>query len=266
MSWSPFPHSPPGDRKGKVRLLIGLVGGVALGSAAAARRTESSFPVFLASANPSDLTVESTISYPYPGMPPFASRVRHLHDVRRVESAVEPISDVLQPDGAPTEASLASGFRVAIVGSVDGLYFTHDRVTVTRGRMADPRSPGQFVMSAEAAGLLGLHVGEVVPMGFTPTRSRTPAGSGRPDPAHRRSVLPRRLVQRGTGAECHRAGPDRPGCVRPDRCHRRAAIAAQAIARQIRAGLGDSQVLRGIGAAPAMIAADSLTGSWAQSF
>lgn len=43
-------------------------------------------------------------------------------------------------------------------------------------------------------------------------------------------------------------------------------IAAQAIARQIRAGLGDSQVLRGIGAAPAMIAADSLTGSWAQSF
>jgi putative ABC transport system permease protein len=39
-------------------LIIGLTGGVALGAAAAARRTESSYPVFLASTNPSDLTVQ----------------------------------------------------------------------------------------------------------------------------------------------------------------------------------------------------------------
>lgn len=41
-------------------LLIGLVGGIALGAGAAARRTQTSFPVFLASANPSDLTVSTS--------------------------------------------------------------------------------------------------------------------------------------------------------------------------------------------------------------
>ena len=38
-------------------LLIGLVGGVAMGSITAARRTQSSFSVFLASTSPSDLSV-----------------------------------------------------------------------------------------------------------------------------------------------------------------------------------------------------------------
>ena len=36
-------------------LLIGLVGGVAMGAVAGARRTQSSFPVYLASTNPSDV-------------------------------------------------------------------------------------------------------------------------------------------------------------------------------------------------------------------
>src|SRR5215471_11936275 len=40
-------------------LLIGLVGGLAIGSLAAARRTQAAFPAYLASTNPSDLTVLS---------------------------------------------------------------------------------------------------------------------------------------------------------------------------------------------------------------
>ena len=40
-----------------VVLLVGLMGGVAMGSIAAARRTQSSFSVFLAGTNPSDLSV-----------------------------------------------------------------------------------------------------------------------------------------------------------------------------------------------------------------
>jgi hypothetical protein len=39
-------------------VLIGLAGGVALGSLAAARRTASSFSTFLAASNPSDLAFE----------------------------------------------------------------------------------------------------------------------------------------------------------------------------------------------------------------
>ena len=38
-------------------LLIGLVGGIAMASIAGARRTQSSYPTFLASTNPSDMSV-----------------------------------------------------------------------------------------------------------------------------------------------------------------------------------------------------------------
>ena len=40
-----------------VVVLVGLLGGVALGSMAAARRTKAAFPVYLASTNPSNLTL-----------------------------------------------------------------------------------------------------------------------------------------------------------------------------------------------------------------
>ena len=45
-------------------LLIGLVGGLAMGALAAARRTESSFPTFLASTNPSNLSLGTAIYNP----------------------------------------------------------------------------------------------------------------------------------------------------------------------------------------------------------
>ena len=48
-------------------LIVGLTGGVALGAAATARRTESSFPVFLASTSPSDLTVQYSRAAPAAG-------------------------------------------------------------------------------------------------------------------------------------------------------------------------------------------------------
>src|SRR5580765_3199629 len=40
-------------------LIIGLIGGVAMGSVAAARRTQSVFPRILAASNPSDLDVDA---------------------------------------------------------------------------------------------------------------------------------------------------------------------------------------------------------------
>ena len=147
-------------------LIIGLTGGVALGAAAAARRTESSFPVFLASTNPSDLTVQYSQANASAGLPPFARVVAGLPLVRHAESAVEPVADVLGPDGAPLPASIAASITVASVASVDGLYFDQDRVGVLAGRMADPASRDEVMMNARAASLLGLRVGELVPIGF----------------------------------------------------------------------------------------------------
>jgi hypothetical protein len=41
-------------------LLIGLLGGLAMGAIAGARRTESSYPTFLSGTDPSDLLVQPT--------------------------------------------------------------------------------------------------------------------------------------------------------------------------------------------------------------
>jgi hypothetical protein len=320
-------------------LLIGLTGGVALGSAAAARRTESSFPVFLASTNPSDLIVQYNAvgQASYSGMPAFAATVRHLRDVRRVESAFEPISSLLRPDGAPAGTALINSFRVEVLGSVDGLYFTQDRVTVTQGHLADPRRPGQFVMNTEAARLLGLRVGETVPLGFyTNAQSESPGfGTARVRPVlsvrarltglvefnneivqddiDRQQglllltpALSRELLRAGTGSGISWYGlqldhgardtatveseingqlgrtatalyhvaavseAQAQSVIEPDWIALAVfaliagiaalIIAAQAIARLIRVASGDAQVLRALGAGPAMTAADSLTG------
>ncbi len=59
----PAPGFPPPALGGNlsVVLVIGLVGGVAMASVAGARRTQSSYPRFLAGTDPSDLTVTLSI-------------------------------------------------------------------------------------------------------------------------------------------------------------------------------------------------------------
>ena len=52
------------------------------------------------------------------------------------------------------------------VASVDGLFFTQDRVAVTQGHMADPSRPYQIMMNTLAAHQLGYHLGESIPYGI----------------------------------------------------------------------------------------------------
>src|ERR1035438_9758824 len=60
-----------------VVLLIGLIGGIAMASTAAGRRTQSSYPTFLASTNPSEVTV--SIYAPNTGGPvaPLTAKITH---------------------------------------------------------------------------------------------------------------------------------------------------------------------------------------------
>lgn len=150
-------------------VLIGLVGGLAMGAVAAARRTQSSFPAFLASTNPSDMSV-------FTGPVPVKVLARLPH-VKRVESADVLNAAQLGPNGAPVSHGGSAG-QVFSVGSVDGLFFNQDRVTVVDGRMANPRLAGQAVVTEEAAHLLGLHVGETVPVGFYTSAQMSSPGSG----------------------------------------------------------------------------------------
>src|SRR5438045_7576491 len=64
-------------------LLIGSVGGLAMGAVAAARRTGSSFSAFRASTNPSDLTVALLDPRGYD--PNIVAAISHVPNVKRVE-------------------------------------------------------------------------------------------------------------------------------------------------------------------------------------
>jgi len=127
-------------------LLVGFVGGLALGSVAAARRTQSAFPDYLASTNPSDLTVLTGLSGPGSGPgydPPVVRAIARLPHVRRVESYAGLNVAVLGPNGAP------QGNEPGLPGSIDGEFFSQDRVTITAGRMANPARADEVVLDAK---------------------------------------------------------------------------------------------------------------------
>ena len=79
-------------------VLIGLVGGVAMGSVAAARRTDSSYPKFLASTNPSDLVVQPFTTPSY--SPGFVRQLARLPHVNGVAVAVPLSAVTLTPRGS----------------------------------------------------------------------------------------------------------------------------------------------------------------------
>ncbi len=177
-------------------LLVGLVGGLALGSIAAARRTQSSFTSYLASTNPSDLGISvfggaSTGG----GTPPTYSTsavkaIAHLPGVSHVEAGIPLAAAPLAPNGAPDVGSIND---VQPVVSVNGLYFGQDRLAVVTGHLADPRRPDQVVMTALAAHLLGVHVGQVIPYGIYTVQQETEPGFGTAGvPPHR--VVDAKLV------------------------------------------------------------------------
>lgn len=179
-------------------LLLGLVGGLALGSLAAARRTASSFPVFWAAAHPSDLIGVTGLLNPLIGSTtgydgPLLRTIAHLPHVDQVQSYSGIDFLPLRADGAPLDAP---NFYPPAAGNgygSDGLYFDQDRVTVTAGRMADPTRANEFMMTAAGAQALGLHVGQTLPIGiYTNAQTNLPGfGTARVKP-HR--VLRETLV------------------------------------------------------------------------
>ena len=173
-------------------LLIGLLGGLAMGSIAAARRTQSSYATYLASTDPSDLTVTLGVAacatcsgY----SPAVESKLARLPHVAGVEASVETYAEILNADGTPPKINETTFNEVTPIASTDGLYFHQDRVTPVAGRMADPDRVDEMVMSAAAARLQGLHLGETVPVGFYTNAESVEPGFGTP------SVTPKTRVR-----------------------------------------------------------------------
>jgi hypothetical protein len=172
-------------------LLVGGVGGLAMGSIAGARRTQSSYPRFLASVHPSDLSV-SVYNFATQGGPgpPLGSTFAHLAGVKQVREVVTPTVVPLTPDGAPRLSTLN---LVVTLGSLDGEFSDDDRLAVTSGRRADPGRADEIVMTASAARILDVLVGQVVPLGLYVHSQMNLPGFGTPKVAPR-LVVRARLV------------------------------------------------------------------------
>jgi hypothetical protein len=164
-----------------IALLIAMVGGLAMGSVVAGRRTQSAYGAFLARDNASTLTLSTYGLYngsPANDYSPKLERaIRRIPEVAKVESWVASYVIPLSADGAPDLAALDS---LNVAGSVDGAFFDEDRVTVIKGRMANPDDPRELMATALGARVLGVHLGETVPFGAYNASLVTQAGFGTP--------------------------------------------------------------------------------------
>jgi hypothetical protein len=154
-----------------VVVLVGLLGGVAMGAIAGARRTESSFPELMADTQSSDLTAINAILDPdisgSSGYNPNLLRaIERLPHVRRVASVSGLDVLPLGPNGAPINFP---GFPPAAgngLGSDDGEGFSQDRAIVTAGRAADPSRADEIEMQVSVARDARLHVGAHLLLGI----------------------------------------------------------------------------------------------------
>lgn len=154
-----------------IALLFGLIGGLAIGSVAAARRTQSSFSALLKSTNPSQIDLATAIANPNIGNgqgydPAIVREIAQLPHVTAVGSAPGVNAEPLNSAGAPIGTAAYPVQAGTSQGSIGGEYFSMDRLAISAGRAADPARVDEFVSSPATAAAFGFHVGEIVPMGF----------------------------------------------------------------------------------------------------
>ena len=161
-------------------LLVGLVGGVAMGAIAGARRTQSSFPVYFQSTNPSDFGAVTSVINPLIGStvgynPTLVRRIAALPHVRRVGSASGLDVIPLGPHGEPLETSAFPPAPGNGLGSDNGYGFNQDRLTVVQGRLPALDDVHGIAVLSAVAKMLHIHVGQHFRMGvYTNAQTNLP--------------------------------------------------------------------------------------------
>ena len=170
-AWYRLRTTMPRRRSGylAVVLLIGVVGGTSMASVAAARRTQSSFPKFLARSKPSDLVITvygltPTGSGMTGAVPDITPQVSAIPGVDHVEHMVGLNGALDGPGGAPRMDLTSTGADT--FGSIDGLDVDQDRPAVVQGRMSNPARADEFVTSAVGAKAYKIHLGQRVTWDF----------------------------------------------------------------------------------------------------
>jgi hypothetical protein len=196
IAWYRFQATFGRQRNGylAIVLLVGLVGGLAMGSVAAARRTQSSFAELASRTNSSDLGGAVSIYNPSIGSdagyyPNLVRTIAHLPHVKRLESEVGLDLLPLGANGLPIPAA-----NWYAEGSVNGLQLDQDTLLMAHGRLPNPRRSNEFVMDSATAKLWRMHLGEVVTFGvYTNAQS-----VGSPSGLRPRSRVTAKLVGIGT--------------------------------------------------------------------
>jgi len=154
-------------------VLVGLIGGIALASLTAARRTDSSYPDYLTSTNPSGLIIQPN-SNAAPGesnatadqtYKQLLTQMRHLPHVTGLARADAFNADLLTPRGGYGPVLFT---QVQLVASADGMFTRQDRLTIISGHQAV--LPDQVVATSRAAAQLHLHVGSKIGVGIWRSR------------------------------------------------------------------------------------------------
>ncbi len=108
-------------------VMVGLIGGIAMAAMTAARRTDSSYPDYLASTNPSGLIIQpnsngvqaETAAQAYRLYQGLLSELRHLPHVRKVATADAFYAATLTPHGGYGTILFT---QVQLVASGDGMF------------------------------------------------------------------------------------------------------------------------------------------------
>ncbi len=162
-----------------VAVLLALLGGLTLASFAGARRTASAYPRFREAGGALDVQVNAG-GYEVE----FPETAGQMPGVTDTATYAAFLAGPLTSDGRP---DLSFGIEAA--GSVDGLYFTHDRFTVTRGRMPDPARHDEVAVNEHFARLNDVRLGRRIEIGvYDPADEESVYSESPPPPADRVTV------------------------------------------------------------------------------
>jgi hypothetical protein len=140
-----------------IAVIGGLLGAVALGALAGARRTDTAYGRYLASIN------ASTVMIDVPG--PFLPVIQHIEHLPGSSSSGAWLALNATPviDGKPDDSFLTD----AIAGSLDGEYFRQDKVTVLAGHLPPAGATDEVVLTPGLARDFGVGVGGHVTWDFS---------------------------------------------------------------------------------------------------
>jgi hypothetical protein len=147
-----------------VVLFVGLVGGLAMASMAAARRTQSAYPAYLAASRASNLVFESYQPQDYAADYNLSRALEHLRGVASVAASPNIYVTPIGPNGFALPSAINDD-DVSFVGSTGAEYFSQDKVVLEAGTMPDPSKADEIAATADAARLLGWKLGETIPFG-----------------------------------------------------------------------------------------------------